>query len=434
MPLNRTPGSPVREKVLTQRRIKAELILAAYHESGIDGVALSASDWGLGTQEVLELGERFDVPFLAANLVCDGKKPLPGARVLTAGGKRVGVIGITEGPVEGCEVTDVGAAVADALKGLGKVDVVLALAPFVRPDQYGPLDGVGIDLILDGRGRHSAGKPDRMGSSWMIGAGSRGKHVGVLDLVFREGASGWSPGDPAAALRDQLQRYEERLEQTRGRAKVEIKADRRASFQKQVEAYEGRVAKLEVEIEAAQRGGATHTISGREVALSRDVADHPATRALVDAALDRLGPEITSSAVSTAMARRLATPKSPFGGADLCMSCHPSQHAQWGATPHAQASQTLIREKRSQDLDCYGCHNTGVGAQGGPADPSEVGGLRDVQCEACHGAARAHALAPATTPPTHADPPASVCVTCHDGERDEGRFDHDSYRSKVVHR
>jgi hypothetical protein len=38
---------------------------------------------------------------------------------------------------------------------------------------------------------------------------------------------------------------------------------------------------------------------------------------------------------------------------------------------------------------------------------------RGVQCEACHGAAKAHAADPATTAGLTKVPPAAVCEECH---------------------
>src|SRR5690606_32526246 len=125
--------------------------------------------------------------------------------------------------------------------------------------------------------------------------------------------------------------------------------------------------------------------------LSRDVADHPATAAWVADGLAK----IEALEAPAAVDGWVAPAGSPYAGADACAGCHEAEHAQWRGTPHANAWATLERERRAMDADCYACHATGVGADGGPTRPAAVGGLRDVQCEACHGPSRAHAARPA---------------------------------------
>ena len=70
----------------------------------------------------------------------------------------------------------------------------------------------------------------------------------------------------------------------------------------------------------------------------------------------------------------------------------------------------------------------------GPTSPADVAGLRDVQCESCHGPARAHVQAP-TDPAVRplAQPGEAICQQCHDNERDHHAFAWATYRPKVVH-
>ena len=129
---------------------------------------------------------------------------------------------------------------------------------------------------------------------------------------------------------------------------------------------------------------------------------------------------------------RVAPASSQFLGANGCMGCHPAQNEQWMTTAHAKAMTTLIAENHQGDRDCVACHSTGYGAPSGPQNPREIQGLRDVQCEACHGPGRQHAADPKGHPLARV-PNVATCVFCHDGERDEGRFDRDTYWPKIVH-
>ena len=68
----------------------------------------------------------------------------------------------------------------------------------------------------------------------------------------------------------------------------------------------------------------------------------------------------------------------------------------------------------------------------GPHDPGAVAGLEHVGCEACHGPGKAHVGNPPTVE-MRASPDVSVCVGCHDGKQDEGRFDPVTYFPRVAH-
>jgi predicted CXXCH cytochrome family protein len=75
----------------------------------------------------------------------------------------------------------------------------------------------------------------------------------------------------------------------------------------------------------------------------------------------------------------------PFVGEKGCLPCHPQQHQFWQITGHALAYQTLDKRDKSSDFTCLPCHTTNLKAGGA------LGGLLEsVQCEACHGARKAH--------------------------------------------
>ena len=81
------------------------------------------------------------------------------------------------------------------------------------------------------------------------------------------------------------------------------------------------------------------------------------------------GPILLASGAMTSVAHA-----GDYLGARRCKGCHPSQHAQWKATPHARAADSLSAGER-RDPRCAGCHST-----------STADGLEGVQCESCHGA------------------------------------------------
>ncbi len=100
-----------------------------------------------------------------------------------------------------------------------------------------------------------------------------------------------------------------------------------------------------------------------------------------------------------------------FIGSASCRVCHESAFAQWQASPHAKAVDSLPRESQ-KDPRCLECHSRDVSNGGDPA----------VTCETCHGAgqyywpeyvmrdsevSRAAGLV--------AVPDAKACMICHDG-------------------
>jgi hypothetical protein len=108
-----------------------------------------------------------------------------------------------------------------------------------------------------------------------------------------------------------------------------------------------------------------------------------------------------------------AQPESPYLGASGCRSCHEAIHDAWNKTKHANAILRLSGgDKRSGK--CIRCHVTGSDEQ--IAAEADKPSLPNVQCEACHGPARAHAVAAKTEPPAAAGlvpAGAGMCERCH---------------------
>lgn len=407
--------------------MKAAAILDAWALVGLDGVAFSADDWRIGRADA-EARAKAGLPILAANLVCDGVRPFPASRVIERGGWKVGVVGVTAGTIDGCTVEDPFTAAQTALAALGDVDVRVLLAPVSVPDQRKLSDAtLPVDVIVDPSGRTDP-IPPAWGGGYALAAGSRGKELGVATFVD-DGATGpWRPAGIVERLEADKARLVQRRDDAHASATRAVEPTAKARFEKQVGSYDRQIADKEAEIAAASgtpTGGARgFTVQLHE--LGTDIADHAPTAAIVAKANAALGP-----ATDAAIARR-AAPGGAYAGADACASCHAAETTQWRGSAHASAWASLVNDGRAADADCTPCHATGVGT-GGPTGPADVGGLRDVQCEACHGAGAAHVAAPAVTHLVK-DPAVETCRACHDGERDGGRFEPAGYRARVVHR
>lgn len=432
-------GMPKDQAELEQRRVKAELVARSFAAAGIDAMAVAGADWTLGREFVVDLAARERLPVLAANLVCDGAAPFPGGKVSTIGGLRVGVVAVTEGPVEGCEVTEPRAAIRAAVAALGPVDVRIALVPvdsdrafaaFAAPE--GGDAPLPIDVAIDARGRFPDSGADLRQETWWVPGGQQGKKIGFLELTTVPGASGWRVKGGTAA-QSRVESLRARLESAERRLAEATDAPSRERLARQAETYRSQVAALEAAAAAPSDARPAHAIDIQTVDLDEEVADHPLSLRLVSEAKAAVT-ALAGADPRVFVARAVTDASSPFAGGEACVRCHGQQHAQWSTTGHARAWTGLVAVDRALDAECWSCHVTGANAPGGPAAPTATVGFRDVQCEACHGPSRAHAAAPEAAASPVPRPGAETCVGCHDGEQDQGRFDAGTYLPKVVHR
>jgi hypothetical protein len=105
--------------------------------------------------------------------------------------------------------------------------------------------------------------------------------------------------------------------------------------------------------------------------------------------------------------------QSAYAGAAACKTCHAAIYEAWQRTKHAHAIDKLAASDRKGDA-CIRCHVTGapeqIAAEG--AKPSHP----NVQCEACHGAAAAHAAEPTVKTGLARKPGESACTGCHNDQ------------------
>jgi hypothetical protein len=123
-----------------------------------------------------------------------------------------------------------------------------------------------------------------------------------------------------------------------------------------------------------------------------------------------------SAALVTAAPPSLPQQADAFVGAEACRSCHLDLFQAWSATKHARALSRLSGAERSSG-QCIRCHVTDTAAMlvASDDDPS----LPNVQCEACHGASRAHVDAAKAGNAEAARTDAIVdktCTRCHNEE------------------
>ncbi len=125
--------------------------------------------------------------------------------------------------------------------------------------------------------------------------------------------------------------------------------------------------------------------------------------------------------------------KSPYVGAEVCSTCHATQHAVWSDSQHAIAYEDLEDVNKAFDPACIGCHTVGFDKPGGFFDINVTGHLLGVQCESCHGAGRVHVEAAGKKPPPNAEwSREKICGQCHIQKHSPG-FNLKAYWRKITH-
>lgn len=125
--------------------------------------------------------------------------------------------------------------------------------------------------------------------------------------------------------------------------------------------------------------------------------------------------------------------QSPYAGALVCQSCHAEQHKIWDASRHAHAYDKLRRVNKAFDPNCIVCHTVGFNKPGGFIDGDSTANLANVQCESCHGSARAHAESGGAKPVGNAGwQRERMCAQCHVPAHSPS-FNVDVYWPKIMH-
>jgi hypothetical protein len=201
-----------------------------------------------------------------------------------------------------------------------------------------------------------------------------------------------------------------------------------------------RIGKLELEFTPGSAGpwaarGSGAAAAGRvfawsAVELGSAIPDDPAVaamlerfragereRAAADLAAGRTTPAAATggaaAAALEAVKAAVAQSAGAYVGFAACGGCHAAALDQWKRSPHARAMRPLVRKKQDLNPECLPCHVTAYADPAGFRASAAAGlDLREVQCEACHGAGREH-RGPGRI---RARVPEAVCRRCHTTE------------------
>ena len=414
---------------LAQQRVKTELQVTAMVTSGIDGIGLGQGELTLGIKWLVQLKEEVSAPFTLANLACSEKNPFATHTISKKEGKTIGFTSVLPAAEEigQCTLNDPKSALQNIFSSAPKVDIWV-VASQLSAQQLKDARSVlpKNTFVLESKRSRLLETPKKDSNDLLIfGSGSKGKHLGIVEVSLQEGREGFYDVGEKDQYQDKIARSNKRISSLEKKKKAETSDKKRNKIENNISFIKRTIEKAESQIAHLQANkNEMNAMRNVLIKLDSKVSDHAQISRLLEQYLVKIEEAAKTTIPSTYQGR--------FVGSEICMGCHAGPYAQWKTTGHAKAWKTLEQDNRSQDLACFSCHATGVFHPDGPKHPAALGNLINVGCESCHGPGREHVKKP-TGGQMVASPDVNVCTQCHDGVKDEGRFDAESYFPKVKH-
>jgi hypothetical protein len=188
-----------------------------------------------------------------------------------------------------------------------------------------------------------------------------------------------------------------------------------------------RIARLDLNINAK---GDIEKWKHEVIALPSSVPDAPRMVAWYAAYNDEVKQDYLKR---VEIRKQLESGASDFAGEEKCKTCHAAEYKKWFDSQHAIAYEELEGVNKAFDPACIVCHTVGFGESGGFVDMSLTPHLLNVQCENCHGAAKAHAESMGKKPVSNHDwPKEKMCGQCH-VQKHSPSFSIEQYWPKIAH-
>ena len=422
-----------------QEDMKAQVLLEALSQTlRVDAIGLGPYDLARGPAAVRPARQ-------AVNIPADAGIALDPSKIIEIGGTTIGIFGVVAAEAFAATAitpTDpVAAATAAAadLRGRG-ARLVIGIAHMPRKQAVAlAKKSPGIDFLLVAQ---NAPEPNavqpaaiKVGDTYLIRPANRGQVVSRLELNV--GANGpftdaigkaraqreiAKLGERADKLRADLDKWSN--DDTADPAFIATKKRELAEFEAERAALEktplripdhGNWFSLE-QIEITKQLPCDETMQAAKIAFDKAAG---AANLAAAASLEPIPP---------------GTGEARYVGGKECEECHEEAAESWQKRGHGRAWATLDKIGKALDYDCIGCHVTGWDKPGG-STLAFSDGLRDVQCETCHGPGSLHIevddddeLFRATT---RRVPPESVCLECHTSDHSD-LFDYEAYLRNVT--
>jgi hypothetical protein len=354
----------------------------AFDSMGFEALNMGASEAAVPPAKLRELAADSPVPMLSASLVdpATRREILRPSRVVEREGLRIGILGVVSPdsvpkPHPDLAILGLNEAIDRQLPGLvAETDIRILLAFASEPEMRRlARDYFEFDLILGGDVDGSAQQLIRENDSILLYTSGDGRTVGPLETGV----------DPAARPRLVDPDYDVQL-------------------------------------------------------LWENIPQHPELTALVrdhrkeiretPLDIDRPNPPDPNAVPGVA-------PIARYVGSENCQACHTTAHADWDASGHAHAFETLVRAGADADPHCIQCHTVGFGRPGGYRRPMGDEKLVGVGCESCHGPGSEHVDRHLHGKPNRFEfrplGPGD-CTSCHHGEFSRP-FDWEKFWPEIEH-
>lgn len=403
---------------------KADAIASALKPSGFVGFTPGKNDWAAGAQNLAKLRDTSGAALVAANIHGEAIAPVA-ISVKDYDGVKVAFLGVTapkspKGAPEGLTIDDATKALQSAAQKARKegARIVIGLSAIDRGDAIRAAEAApDLDLLAvgspftDGEANDAPKPPLFVGSTLVVQPSNHLTRTAVIDFYVRDGGrfadgSGLAHAAEVTDLETQIDDLTKRIANWEKDPTVK---------KEDLENQRKRLAEMKDKLQKAKVPPQTPTGSF----LRYELVD----------VRDKLGQEPTALAAMRAYYKRVNTfnadkfkdkkaPPPPKGepfyvGRETCEPCHQAATAIWSKTGHHTAYKTIADQSKEFNLDCVGCHVTGYDKPGGSTVTDVVSpDLKDVQCEACHGAGSRHITDP-TSYPLESEPKEEVCTGCH---------------------
>jgi hypothetical protein len=353
--------------------------------------------------------------------------PPGAARVLDAGGQRIGV-------AAGATEEELVAAAKKAREGGAGFVLGLYHRSLGEAQRLASSPELGVNLLL---ATHSEGELGAEENVLSHSAGvpvaqvqNKGRSLLRVDLSFEGGAQPFEPLRSQQEFEKEARALEERTKILNAQVNEPgIDPELKKLKQQKVEELVARRASL-VSAPPPSTAG-KNAFSVRFIPLEASLPSDPAAAALVEA-YDR-----DVSRLNLEWAKQHGkdcpppTPEEPgFVGNASCRECHGESFPVWEKSKHSHAFATLVERGKQYHLDCVRCHVTGMDQPGGVCRVDKMAGREDVGCESCHGPGSTHVEDP-TVENILRRPAEAQCVGCHNPENSP-HFDFARYLPQIL--
>ncbi|MEQ9319379.1 MAG: multiheme c-type cytochrome [Polyangiaceae bacterium] len=419
----------------TQDEWKADAIAKAMKDIDLQAWAPGFNDWASGPKTLAAKAKTAGASVLAAGL----KQPFTeDSKIFTVGEVKVGVIGVSDPKDRFGRYPD-GVSGPDATKKLvegelaklreGGAQLVVVLAAMQRGAALRLADGIdGINVLavgkpsFDGHGNTAQPAPEMIKNTLVVETANHLQTVSVVDVYFRgepkapvklADGSGVERAAKIADLSGRIRELEARINSWEQGGKVDPK---------DLAARKADLAKLRKEREALEAKQSTPDGSFfryRVQEVREALGESKPVTALMRDYYKRVN-DHNKKAFADLKPLEAADGQAKYVGTEECSNCHMEAEEVWDATPHSNAYETLEKDFKEYNLECVGCHVTGYGNPGG-STVTFVDGLKDVQCETCHGPGSKHVEEPEAPGLITLEPDPKSCVEqCHHPPHVEG--------------